>query len=385
MRLQVKWLVLCQSLVNTYLRCSSCSLITSTGSFSILPPVFNTRSNLYIKISIWNFNYVVKLKACALKNSNTSEDQTHSGQTTLKAAALDAVCLCWEWRSSWLVSVSCCASYSRAPTTHSIQRRSPSLFLPLSSLFLFLSFFHSHSLGGSHRADIQRIITRWLKMHHSSQSRSLSLFPCSALRMTYLGVGQSARRVCLCVCVCACVCAAACLYPACWGTNTLWLKLSSLSHLMAPWHMWRRWEQGAEESQGHQAASQKRLAHVSICARVPMCPLRVINSSGVNTNGCLSEFFGAERWRQQFVFTEGTVWVMKNLKERLRDGWICEQTASAAVFWELSLICGFVIASFHLTSYQFGSEKMRGEEIIEQRRRWNLVLRLPGAGGVKFL
>lgn len=130
--------VSCQSLVNVYLHCNS-------GSFSILPPVFNACSNLWIKISVWNFHYVVKLKACALKNSNTRKDQTHSGQTTLKAAALDAVCLCWKWRSSWLVSVSCCAWYSRAPTSHSIQRRSPSLFLSLSPPLPPLPFFPSLS------------------------------------------------------------------------------------------------------------------------------------------------------------------------------------------------------------------------------------------------
>lgn len=83
-----------------------------------------------------------------------------------------------------------------------------------------------------------------------------------------------------CVCMCA-----ACLCLACQGTNTLWLKLSYFSHLMTAWHMWRRWEQGADESEGHQAVSQE----VSVCVHSRVCPRPVTSSSGASSYSCQVE------------------------------------------------------------------------------------------------
>lgn len=50
--------------------------------------------------------FIFQCKVCALKSENAklqwSEDTI--SQITLRATALDAVCLCVKWRSSWLVS-----------------------------------------------------------------------------------------------------------------------------------------------------------------------------------------------------------------------------------------------------------------------------------------
>lgn len=85
---------------------------------------------------------------------------------------------------------------SRAFQGHLLREMPPWLLHPsLTLIFLSLPF---SSLRGSHRAAIQHIKTRWLKMHHGSPP------PCSSLRMTYLGVGQPARPVCSHVCLCMC-------------------------------------------------------------------------------------------------------------------------------------------------------------------------------------
>lgn len=85
-------------------------------------------------------------------------------------------------------------------------------FSPSLPLFrLFLSFPLSHPLGGSHRADIQHIITRWLKMHHSSQSLSLSLL-CTAHDLLR---GGTVCTPCVCVWLCVCVCACSSLSLPC--------------------------------------------------------------------------------------------------------------------------------------------------------------------------
>ena len=146
-----------------------------------------------------------------------------------------------------------------------------SVLLPPSiSLHFLFSFFLTLSVGLTERTSNT---TRWLTMHHSS-----SLL-CTAHDL--LRGWDSLHSVYVCVHV------QHSFSLACWGTNTLWLKLSSSSHLVTPWHTWRKWEQRDEESEGHQAVVRGTYVcvflHASMFVCVCVCPVNVINSSVTNS------------------------------------------------------------------------------------------------------
>lgn len=162
--------------------------------------------------------------------------------------------------------------------------------------------------------------------------------PCSSLRMTYLGVGQPARPVCSHVCLCMC---SLFLYPACWGTNTLWLNLSSF----LPSDDTLVHENGEVGAEGREvwrvpATSEK---HVSAW-RAHGC-VRVIRSKGPSVRVMRWEMKTAVSFYQK----------EQSMNEWQKDGWIREEGGRTVVFSEFLVICGF-----QLISYQPGRGEITG-------------------------
>lgn len=252
-------------------------------------------------------------------------------EVTLIATALDAEAL------NLCLSNYFFAWYSRAPTKRSIVRS------PSPEHVSFLSFF-SLSLWVSPSGH---------PAHHDQMAKdapqpSQSPSPCSALCVTYLGGGTvdtPRARVCMCACV----------QPA--------FALSAEAQTPYDWscHLSPIWQhpgtcedggsRGAEEPDGHQAASQEDVRmYLSACVR----PLHVINSSGVSTYSCLLES-GCWAMRTALTFYWGDS-LTDTKSQGMIETWMDWSTDSLSCnLLKVSLIYGFMII---LTSYQFGSDEI---------------------------
>lgn len=131
------------------------------------------------------------------------------------------------------------------------------------------------------------------------------------------------------------------LYPACWGTNTLWLNLSSF----LPSDDTLVHENGEVGAEGREvwrvpATSEK---HVSAW-RARGC-VRVIRSKGPSVRVMRREMKTAVSFYQK----------EQSMNEWQKDGWIREEGGRTVVFSEFLVICGF-----QLISYQPGRGEITG-------------------------